>query len=105
MACVSSRKNKSGTVFDVQFYIGSEKKKMCGYKTKRQAERAGDKLDSLVRSRTRGADLPQDVVDWLAGLDDKYYAKLVGLGLADVRIKAGTIKDLNGIERVVFAKI
>lgn len=94
MACVSSRKNKSGTVFDVQFYIGSEKKKMCGYKTKRQTERAGDKLDSLVRSRTRGADLPQDVVDWLTGLDDKFYAKLVGLGLADVRIKAGTIKDL-----------
>lgn len=94
MACVSSLKNKSGTVFDVQFYIGSEKKKMCGYKTKRQTERARDKLDSLVRSRTRGADLPQDVVDWLAGLDDKFYTKLVSLGLADVRIKAGTIKDL-----------
>lgn len=94
MACVSARKNKSGTVFDVQFYVGNEKKKMCGYKTKRQAERAGDKLDSLVRSRTRGADLPPDVEDWLASLDDRYYSKLVGLGLADVRVKPGTIEEL-----------
>jgi len=94
MACVSSRKNKGGVVYDIQFYIGDGKQKLCGYKTKRQAERAGDKVDGLVRSKAKGVEIPDDVKEWLAGISDKQYAKLESLGLVPVRVKPGTVKEL-----------
>ena len=97
MACVTPRKTKGGTVYDIQFYVtNSRKEKFYGFTDKRRAERFGDKLDALVSSKKTGLNAP-DVTEWLATLaesDPKNYDKLVKWGLAPRRAVCGTLAEL-----------
>ncbi len=92
MACIAIRKLKNGVVYDVQFYHGNRKYKICGFTNKRQAERTGEKIDLIVRSQ--GGSFPAEVLEWLEKLDDRNYNKLVKTGIIAPRVKPGTLKEL-----------
>lgn len=93
MAYIGKRKIEKGTVYDVQFYIGTKKHKIGGFKSKREAVKMGEMVDVLVRSM--GGVIPSHVEKWLEKLDDRNYKKLEEKGLAPCRIKPGTIKELS----------
>ena len=54
-----------------------------GDTTQRNAERFRDKIEELVKSRSLGLSIPQDVAAWIAKLPDKMASRLVELKLID----------------------
>ena len=97
MACVTKRKNKSGTVYDVQFYQSRNvKKSIYGFKNKAQAEAFGRFVDRLVTAKGHIND-DRELVNWLEKLakdSPERYGQLVKFGLAEPVARAGTLAEL-----------
>lgn len=71
----------------IQFYDGNRKRRSIGLGSisERNAERIRDKVEQLVEHAVTGTPLDSDVSRWVAGLDDRFHAKLVKARLADSR--------------------
>jgi integrase len=66
---------------------GSRRTVRLGKVSKAQAEHVKVKIEGLVTARLTGR-MEDEIARWLAALDDKVYAKLVRVGLADPRTSA-----------------
>ena len=97
MASVTKRKNKSGTVYDVQFYQSRNvKKSIYGFKNKAQAEAFGRFVDRLVTAKGHIND-DRELVNWLEKLakdSPERYGQLVKFGLVKPVARAGTLAEL-----------
>ena len=70
---------------------GKQQSLRLGRCSKGSAMRALAGFERVIESNRLGSTMHPDGVSWLAGLDDRVYARVVALGLAEPRKAAGLV--------------
>ena len=87
---------KRGSGYIVEVYIDRQQRKIYGFKNKRDAQRAGDKIESLKAAKRTGEVSP-DLAIWikrLAEADSAIYGKLAEFGLVEPLPEKTTLRQL-----------
>ena len=92
MASVSKRKNS----YTVRVYVNGKQEKIYGFSNKREAERVGDKIESLIAASKTG-DMPPELKVWTAKLMEsspKLYERLASWSLVEPLPTKHTLSEL-----------